>query len=145
MIFKEKCFWIMYYLSNTYVIEVFENFLRSHLNFKRQVTLRFNRNSVWQLPSQKALTISFIIFWDFLMFYQIFLSPQVKGWTIIDFKHGIWQWRTSWESTYLKRYIVGPIIPWPTLRSAKSNFPGPNPPSDISPDQLTQPPPSTGQ
>ena len=25
------------------------------------------------------------------MFYQIFLSPQEKGWTIITYKHGIYQ------------------------------------------------------
>ena len=31
-------------------------------------------------------TISFIIFWDFSMFYQIFLSPQVKWWAIITYK-----------------------------------------------------------
>ena len=30
-----------------------------------------------------------IIFWDFLMFYQIFLSQQVKGSLIISIKHGI--------------------------------------------------------
>ena len=25
------------------------------------------------------------------MFYQIFLSPQVKGWAIITYKHGIYE------------------------------------------------------
>ena len=30
-----------------------------------------------------------IIFWDFLMFYQIFFSPQMKGIVIIINKHGI--------------------------------------------------------
>ena len=40
----------------------------------------------WTYP-----TISFIIFWDYLMFYQIFLSPQVKQWAIITYKHGIYQ------------------------------------------------------
>ena len=34
-------------------------------------------------------TITFIIFWDFLMFYQIFLSPQVKRYGIITYEHGI--------------------------------------------------------
>ena len=34
-------------------------------------------------------TIIFIIFWDLLMFYQIFLSPQVKRCAIITYKHGI--------------------------------------------------------
>ena len=36
-------------------------------------------------------TISFIIFWDFLIFYQIFLSPQVKRWAIITYKYGIYE------------------------------------------------------
>ena len=34
-------------------------------------------------------TIIFIIFWDFLMFYQIFLSPQVKRCAIITYIHNI--------------------------------------------------------
>ena len=33
--------------------------------------------------------INFIIFWDFLMLYRIFLLPQVKRWAIITYKHGI--------------------------------------------------------
>ena len=33
--------------------------------------------------------ISFIIFWDFSMYYQIFLSPQMKRWAVITYKHGI--------------------------------------------------------
>ena len=35
--------------------------------------------------------IFFIIFWDFLMFHQIFLSPQVKRCAIITYKHGIYE------------------------------------------------------
>ena len=34
-------------------------------------------------------TIIFIIFWNFLMFYQIFLPPQVKRRVIIGNKHDI--------------------------------------------------------
>ena len=34
--------------------------------------------------------IIFIIFWDFLM-YKIFLSPKVKRWAIITYKHGIYE------------------------------------------------------
>ena len=34
-------------------------------------------------------TISFKTFWDFSMFYKIFLSPQSKRWAISTFKHGI--------------------------------------------------------
>ena len=44
----------------------------------------------WQIIWTWA-TISFKIFWDFLMFYQIFLSPQVKRWAIITYKHGIYE------------------------------------------------------
>ena len=36
-------------------------------------------------------TISFIIFWDFPMFNQIFLSPYVKRCAIITYKHGIYE------------------------------------------------------
>ena len=42
---------------------------------------------VWRLLP----TIIFIIFWDFLMFYQIFLSPHVKQCAIIAYKHGIYE------------------------------------------------------
>ena len=38
---------------------------------------------------EKLPTIIFIILRDFLMFYQIFFSPQVKRWAIISNKHGI--------------------------------------------------------
>ena len=34
---------------------------------------------------------NFVIFWDFLMFCQIFLSPQVKRNAIISKKHGIYK------------------------------------------------------
>ena len=33
----------------------------------------------------------FLIFRDFLMFYQIFLPPQVKRWEIITYKHAIYE------------------------------------------------------
>ena len=36
-------------------------------------------------------TIMVIIFLDFLMFYQIFLSPQVKQIVIISNRHGIYE------------------------------------------------------
>ena len=40
---------------------------------------------------RKIASISSIIFWDFSMFYQIFLSPQVKRWANITYKHGIYE------------------------------------------------------
>ena len=36
-------------------------------------------------------TTSFITFWNFLMFYQTFLSPQVKSCAIITYKHGMYE------------------------------------------------------
>ena len=41
------------------------------------------------LTNSSKATIIFIIFWDFLMFYQIFLSSQVKRCAIITYRHGI--------------------------------------------------------
>ena len=35
---------------------------------------------------QLSATITFTIFWDFLMFYQVFLSPQMKESVIISNK-----------------------------------------------------------
>ena len=39
----------------------------------------------------RAATIIFIIFWDCLTFYQIFLSPQVKQSVISINKYGIYE------------------------------------------------------
>ena len=36
-------------------------------------------------------TIIFVLFWDSLLFYQIFFSPQVKGCKIITNKHDIYE------------------------------------------------------
>ena len=36
-------------------------------------------------------TTSFIIFWNFSMFYQTFLSPQLKRCAIITYKHGMYE------------------------------------------------------
>ena len=35
-------------------------------------------------------TIAFLVCSDFLKFYEIFLSPQMKRCTIITYKHGIY-------------------------------------------------------
>ena len=37
----------------------------------------------------KATTMMYIIFWEFLVFYEFFYSPQVKRSVIISHKHGI--------------------------------------------------------
>ena len=39
----------------------------------------------------KPAIIIFIIFWDFLIFYQIFLSPQVKRCAISTYKHNLYE------------------------------------------------------
>ena len=41
--------------------------------------------------NQIITTIIDIIFWDFLILYQIFFSPQVKQSVIISNKHGIYE------------------------------------------------------
>ena len=48
---------------------------------------------LWEALSGNKLepTIIFIIFSDFSMFYQIFLSPQMKRCAIINYKHGIYE------------------------------------------------------
>ena len=50
-----------------------------------------NTSKMNSFCSKTAATISFIMFWDFSMFYQIFLSPQVKRWAIITYKHGTYE------------------------------------------------------
>ena len=50
-----------------------------------------NRVKLGQWPVFTRPTIIFIIFWDFLMFDQIFLSPQMKRCSIITYKHGIYE------------------------------------------------------
>ena len=52
--------------------------------------LRFDQTSVHEFKLWRRPTIIFIIFWDFLMFYQIFFSPQVKRCAIITYKHSIY-------------------------------------------------------
>ena len=47
-------------------------------------------NLLGNIPD-KVPTIIFKIFRYSLMFYQIFLSPQIKRWAIITFKHGIYE------------------------------------------------------
>ena len=43
------------------------------------------------MQKKSLQTIIFIIFRDCLMFYQIFLSPQVKQCSISTNKHGIYE------------------------------------------------------
>ena len=54
-------------------------------SFQARMELGFLVSFLWLFNP----TINFIIFWDFSMFYQIFLSSQVKRWAIIIYKHGV--------------------------------------------------------
>ena len=45
----------------------------------------------WCTSDWDTTTINCRIFWDFLMFYQTFLSPQVKRCAIISYKHGMYK------------------------------------------------------
>ena len=50
--------------------------------------LAVNKN----MKAKKNLhTTTCIIFWDYAMFYEIFLSPKVKRCEIITYKHGIYK------------------------------------------------------
>ena len=55
-------------------------------------------------------TIIVIIFWDFLIFDQIFLSPQVKRSVIISNKHGIYELphelSNNWRLRVLGNYEI---------------------------------------
>ena len=56
-----------------------KNFLRLKQNLKKR-----------KLFIKMQSTIMVIIFWDFLILYQTFLSPQVKRSVIISNRHGIY-------------------------------------------------------
>ena len=47
-----------------------------------------------------------IIFWDFLILYQIFFSPQVKRSVIVSNKHGIYEFPNKWQNK-LRLKILG--------------------------------------
>ena len=57
------------------------------------MTFRIWKISFWMIPFEVTrlfgTTILVITFSDFLMFYQIFLSPQLKRIVIVSNKHGI--------------------------------------------------------
>ena len=59
------------------------------LNTKKQ---RWTKNQLFlKFCLFHNATIIFIRFWDFFMFYQVFLSPQVRRCAIISYKHGIYE------------------------------------------------------
>ena len=48
---------------------------------------KINQNQ-GKIPFLEKTTMMVTIFWDFLIFYQIFLSPKVTRGVIISIKHG---------------------------------------------------------
>ena len=58
------------------------------------------------MGTEYASTIIFIIFWDFLMFYQFLCSLQVRRCAIISYKHGIYELPHEFPNN-LKLRILG--------------------------------------
>ena len=51
----------------------------------------FNHFYCNNLFTKNQSEIRFMMFWDFSVFYQIFLSPQGERWAIITYKDGIYE------------------------------------------------------
>ena len=62
------------------------------------------------------------------MFYQIFLSPQVKRWAIITYKHGIYEFAhelandlsLNLRSQKTRKYQEGVSTPWDDSAAPKA-------------------------
>ena len=68
---------------------------------KRNIEIRLEEHSDINKTSESS-TILVIIFGDMLMFYQIFLSPQLKRIVIISNKHGIYELPNDLRFTILQ-------------------------------------------
>ena len=79
---------------------VFWKFKQTLLNFREKLVLTFDKvariqpattweNKLIHMYLSIIWSTIIFIFWDFLMFYQIFLSLKVKRCAIITYKHGI--------------------------------------------------------
>ena len=71
---------LLYYYIFKYTLRILCPLIKSLVNSFIDISSTF--------PDTSS-TITFIIFWDVLMFYQVFPSPPVKRCTIITYKHGI--------------------------------------------------------
>ena len=89
-----------------------------------------------------SATINCIIFWDFLMFYQSLLSPQVKRCAIITYKHGIYKFPND-----LRLSLVSISQPSAQSPCQIENFAGglgaKPPPAGRHPTRIPQPAPNT--
>ena len=73
-------------MYNLYIYYIYISSVCNFQSMKSPVELNSLLKSFFMTP-----TISFIIFSDFLMFYQIFLSLQVERCAIVSYKHGIYE------------------------------------------------------
>ena len=71
--------------------------------------------------SSKA-TVIFIIFWDFLMFCQIFLSPQEKRCVIISYKHGIHELPRELPNDSSENFVNTKVLYMPDRCSTEFNI-----------------------
>ena len=80
-------------LSHSVMVAVLETVFFGNLWRLKTVILSWNIIIFVYLlcPVNSRATIIFIIFWNFMIFYQIFVSPQVKQCAIITDKHGIYE------------------------------------------------------
>ena len=60
-----------------------------YIETKLETTCFYLIKLLWEKKRRLRTTTMVIIFWEFLMFCQIFLSPQVKQCVIIAYKHGL--------------------------------------------------------
>ena len=86
----QRFLWILYHYCNEKTL-----FSRNYIVFEMDFS---TFSSSWEFFDAKSLpnflrspTIIFIIFRDFLIFCQIFFSPQVKRCAIIPYKHGTYE------------------------------------------------------
>ena len=75
------------------VLQIIWNFKITYIDKKNYRTGAMLSTIKTPLLNFKTSTILVIIFWEFLMFYQISISPQVRRIVINSNKHGIYELR----------------------------------------------------
>ena len=75
----------------SYFLKKKHSYVLGNRNLKKFLIFQ-EKKFFYTLPKEYSeSSVIFIIFWNVLMIYQIFLSPQVKQWAIISYKHGIYE------------------------------------------------------
>ena len=65
--------------------------IKANCHFRDRLRVTFFNKKFSIICETLIARIMEIILWDFLMFFQIFLSPQVKGSAIIGNKQGVYE------------------------------------------------------